>query len=204
MGASGFGRELLQWVKDINDAAPQWEVVGFIDDNPHALEGIECDCQVIGTIQDFQPADDTWIACAIAIPHVKKMLVEKMLERGARFATIIHPSALVSDFVRLGEGCVLTPKSKISPNVKVGNYVSLLGSGLGHDSTVDDWATLSGNCSVNGHVVIGEGAYLGCNVCIAPSRKVGAWATCAMGSVVFTNVKPGTKVIGNPAHKYDL
>ena len=43
VGAGGFGRELLQWIKDINSVKPTWEIGGFLDNRLDALEGIECD-----------------------------------------------------------------------------------------------------------------------------------------------------------------
>ena len=45
VGASGFGRELTQYIEDINYAndVKQWNLLGYIDDNPDALEGISHD-----------------------------------------------------------------------------------------------------------------------------------------------------------------
>jgi len=60
VGAGGFGRELLWWVKDINAKEPTWEIMGFLDDNPNALDGCSCDYSVVGTIKDCKPADDAY------------------------------------------------------------------------------------------------------------------------------------------------
>ena len=32
VGAGCMGREVLQWVKDINAVKPTWNILGFIDD----------------------------------------------------------------------------------------------------------------------------------------------------------------------------
>ena len=48
VGAGGFGRELLQWIKDINAEKPTWEIGGFLDDNLQALDGVEIDYPVVG------------------------------------------------------------------------------------------------------------------------------------------------------------
>ena len=42
VGAGGHGRELLEWVYDINKIEPTWDFLGFIDDNPHVLDGLNC------------------------------------------------------------------------------------------------------------------------------------------------------------------
>ncbi len=204
VGASGFGRELVQWVEDINKETPEWNILGFIDDNPNALDGCKCDYGIIGAIQDWMPSDKQYYACALAFPDVKYRIVTMLKERGAKFATLIHPTALVNKYAVIGEGVVVTPRSNINPDTKIGDFVSVLGSGIGHDSCVGSFSTLSGRCSINGHVQIGERVYVASGVTIAPSKKIGDDAYVGIGSVVISNVKPGTKVFGNPAKKMDF
>ena len=33
IGAGGFGRELLQWIKDINNIQSTWEIAGFLGES---------------------------------------------------------------------------------------------------------------------------------------------------------------------------
>lgn len=204
VGASGFGRELVQWVEDINAVHPTWRILGFIDDNAQALDGYVCDYSIIGSIKDWKPSCNEFFACALAFPAVKEKIVGSLKNKGAHFATLIHPTALINKYAQLGEGVVVTPRSNINANAKVGNYVSILGSGIGHDAEIGDYSTLSGRCSVNGHVIVGKNVYAGCGVCIAPSKKIGDGATLGMGSVVVSNVKPFTTVFGNPAKRVDF
>jgi sugar O-acyltransferase (sialic acid O-acetyltransferase NeuD family) len=204
VGASGFGREILQWVKDCNKNGDNWEVKGFIDDNPDALHAYSCNKKIIGSIASYDIENDDYFVIAIAIPTVKKRIVEDLKRKGAKFATIIHPTAIVGEYSNLGEGIVITPRAKISPNVTIGNFVTILGSGVGHDAVISDYCTITGNCSINGHVSLGEGVFVGSNACIAPGKKIGAWAYVGMGSMVISNIKPKTKVMGNPAKRINV
>jgi len=201
VGASGFGRELVEYIEDINRITPQWEIKGFIDDNIQALDGYECDYKIIGRIVDWQPSENEDFVCALAFPDVKKVVVETLQERGANFISIIHPSARVSKHALIGNGVVITPNSNVNCNAQIGDFVSILGSGIGHDAKIGDYSTFSGRCSVNGHVEVGKNVYAGCGVYIAPSKKIGDNATIGIGSVVISNVRPNTKVFGNPAKK---
>jgi sugar O-acyltransferase (sialic acid O-acetyltransferase NeuD family) len=204
VGAAGFGREVLQWVKHCNKIEHKWNIKGFIDDNLNALDGFECDYGIIGTIKSYEVQENDYFAIAIAIPSIKKIIVQNLKQRQAKFATIIHPTAIIGQFCTLGEGLIVTPNAKISPNVTIGNFVTLLGSGIGHDAQIQDFCTITGNCSINGHVFLDEGVFVGSNSCIAPGKKVGSWALIGMGSMVISNVKSGTKVMGNPAKKIDI
>lgn len=204
VGASGFGREVLRLIENINEARPTWNILGFLDDNPNALDGVECEYRIIGSIQQWQPKDSQYLACALAFPGVKKKVVELLKERGAEFATLIHPNAVVNPRSTIGEGTIITNNCSISDNAHVGFFCTILGSGVAHDATVGDYSTLSGKCQLNGHVECGSMVYMGCGVLVAPSVKIGDGATVGIGSVVISKVKAGTKVFGNPAKRIDF
>lgn len=201
VGAGGFGRELLQWVNNINMIQTKWEIKGFIDDNLNALDGKKCDYAVIGRIQDWEPKETEVFACAIANPRTKEKIVTLLKSKGASFETIIHPSAVIGEFNKIGEGLIAYPNSVITTNTEVGDYVTLLSSGIGHDAIVGDFSTISSYCDITGGVQLGKRVFLGSHVTIVPGRKIGDDAYVGAGSVVIKSVKPNTKVIGNPAKK---
>ena len=199
VGAGGFGRELLQWIKDINAEKPTWEIGGFLDDNLQALDGVEIDYPVVGTISDWQPKDDEVFALAMGKPQLKRMVVEKLKSRGAHFAAVIHPTALVSPFAHYGEGLVVFPYSKLSCNSTVGDFVSILTTPIGHDNEIGDYTMISGGCNIVRNVKIGKDVFVAAGVCIAQDVVVKDGAYIGLGSVVLKDVKAGTKVFGNPA-----
>ena len=199
VGAGGFGRELLQWIKDINAEKPTWEIGGFLDDNLQALDGVEIDYPVVGTISDWQPKDDEVFALAMGKPQLKRMVVEKLKSRGAHFAAVIHPTALVSPFANYGEGLVMFPYSKLSCNSTVGDFVSILTTPIGHDNEIGDYTMISGGCNIVRNVKIGKDVFVAAGVCIAQDVVVKDGAYIGLGSVVLKDVKAGTKVFGNPA-----
>lgn len=203
VGASGFGREVAQYIEDINTSKsiPEWNILGFIDDNLNALDGIGHGYSVIDTIKDHSPLNSAFYVCALASPKVKECIVELLESKGAKFATLIHPAARISRYAKIGYGCIITPNSNVNTEAEVGKFVAVLASGIGLDAKVDDFSTLSGHVCVNGHVHIGKGAYVGCGALIAPGKKIGDGATVGIGSVVVTNVKAGITVFGNPAKK---
>lgn len=204
VGAGGMGREVLQWIKDINKVSHEWDIIGFIDDNTDALDGKECDYSVIGRISDWEVKDDEYFVMGIAGPAAKEMVADSLKSRGAKFATLIHPRARIGEFNEIGEGTVIYPDASMSVNVKVGNFVTLLGSTVGHDAVIEDYVSIMGNCNINGNVRVGRSAFLGCQTVTVPGRKIGEKAYVSAGSVVMTNVRANTKVMGNPAKRFEL
>ena len=201
LGAQGFGREVLQWIKDINKATPTWNIKGFLDDDLTALDGYECDYKILGTIKDWQPSENEVFVFAIASPAIKETLVAMLKAKGAKFATVVHPTSIIGEFCKIGEGLVVTPRAKISPNVTIGDFVTVLGGGVGHDAEIVDYSTLCGYCAVCGHVKLGKRVFVGTSSVVAPSKKVGDDVYICTGSMVLTNIKAGYKVMGNPATK---
>ena len=199
VGAGGFGRELLQWIKDINRKKPTWNIKGFLDDNQNALDDIKCDYQIIGSIKAWVPSENEVFAMGIAEPHIKETVAKKMKAQGARFANIIHPTALVAETAEYGEGIVMYPFSSLSVNCHIGSFLTLLSSGIPHDAQIGDYVTISSNCGLTRGVIIGDRSFLADHACILPERKIGEDAYIGMGSVVVRNVKVRTKVFGNPA-----
>lgn len=204
VGAAGFGREIEQWIGDINREKPTWNILGYIDDNLHALDGIPSDYKIIGTIKGWEPKGNEFYALGMAFPKVKVKVVNILKNRGAKFATLIHPSSNVSKFAEIGEGTIITQRSGLNSNAKVGAFVSIIDSGCAHDSIIGDFSTLSGKVNVNGHVTVGERVYIGCAASVAPGKKIGDDAQVGIGSVVISNVKAGTTVFGNPAKVLDM
>lgn len=205
VGASGFGRELLQWCKDVQKVKKEWEIAGFIDDNLTALDGYECEYKILGTIDEWQPTQDQLFALAIAEPKTKKKVVSKLEAKGAVFTSIIHPDARVGDYSKLGKGLVLYPNARITVNVTIGDYVTVLdNTSIGHDAVIGEYTTFSASCGINGHVQVGKYTYFGCNASTIPSIKIGEECHIGVGSVVVNNIKSGMHVFGNPAKRIAL
>ena len=199
VGAGGFGRELLWWIKDINRKKSTWEIVGFLDDDPHALDGYECDYDIVGSIKDWTPKTDEVFALALGSPALKRKIVGIMKAKGANFATVIHPTAMLSEFAHYGEGFVMFPYSKLSANSTVGDFVTLLATPIGHDTIIGDYSVISGGCNILRNVVIGSDVFVAAGVCIAQDVHIGDAAYLGLGSVVLKDVQPGDTVFGNPA-----
>ena len=199
VGAGGFGRELLQWIKDINKTKQTWEIEGFIDDNIHALDNVEIDYQVIGTIKDWNPKEGEEFALALASPALKRKIVTELKAKGAKFATIIHPTAMLTSFNHYGEGFIMFPYSKLSVNSEVGNFVTLLATPIGHNTYIGDYSVISGGCNIVRNVHVGTDVFVAAGVCIAQDVKIGDGAYLGLGSVVLKDVIPGAVMFGNPA-----
>ena len=57
VGAGGCGREVANWIEDINKIEKKWNILGFLDDNLNAFKDFPNRYPIIGTIRDQK---DCW------------------------------------------------------------------------------------------------------------------------------------------------
>lgn len=200
VGAGGFGREVYTWINDSKNNYLNWQIIGFLDDDQLALQDYDYNKNIISSIADYEPEEDEYLVIAIGSPKGKEKLVNTLLEKGAKFETFIHKTAIIGKNVKLGTGSILCPNSIITCDATIGKYVTInCNSGIGHDAAIGDYSTLSAHVDVTGFVKLGERVFVGSNACILPKVTVSNDAVVGAGSVVTRNVKEGHTVFGNPA-----
>ena len=70
-------------------------------------------------------------------------------------------------------------------------------------ASIGDFSTTTGFANIAG-AHLGNRVFVGSHAVILNGKKVGDDAIVCAGSIVFSNVKAGTKVFGNPAKKADF
>ncbi len=202
IGAAGCGREVTNWIEDINKVEATWNILGFLDDNPLALEGYPSKYTILGPIKGHQPRADVEYAMGIASPAIKKLVGRTLMANGAKFASIIHPSVRIYTEFDHGVGLVVYPNAKIATGCRIGDFVTLQSTILGHDALLEDYVTVSSSCGITGEAKLREGCFIGDHACMAVGMEIGAWSYVGIGSVVIRDVAENTRVFGNPARVY--
>lgn len=204
IGAGGFGREVAQMIEGLNRQEKRYELLGFLDDGAQfSRESLINGYRWLGPSSwILEHKDDIVCTCTIGLASTKARIQRELMAQGVQFETIMATTAGVARFSEIGAGCVLYWNVGVSVNCRIGDGV-LLNDGvkLGHDVTVGDYTAIMPGTSISGSCVIGEEVNIGGHAFVIPGRKVGNKARIAAGSVVFTNVKAGTTVLGNPAHR---
>lgn len=200
IGAGGFGREVAVWARDVRQAGADWEMGGFLDANPRALDAFQPELPILGDPETWNPSPDELFVCGIGTPAIKLPLCRRLLEKGGRFLTLVHPTARIGPRCRIGTGCVLCPGAILTCDVTLGDFVMLnLHATAGHDAVMGDGCTLSAHADATGWVRLGEGVFMGSHAAAIPKTRVADWAVIGAGSVAMKQVPARTTVFGMPA-----
>lgn len=200
VGAGAFGRELMCWA----DAAvgATWDRVAWVDDNPQALAGFDYPWPHIGSLATFRPQSDDLCVVAAGEPATKRALVATLRSNGARFATLVHPTAVIARTARIGEGSIFCPLSFASADARVGDFVTVNGlSSVGHDVVLGDFSTLSAHVDLTGGVTVGEDAFFGTGAKVVPGVRIGRQARIGAGTTIMRTVPEGATMFALPAKK---
>lgn len=200
-GAGGLGREVAAWAPHCHGHGVDWELGGFLDDNPHALDGFAMgELRVVGSIRDYRPAPEEVVGIALGLPKIRKELCDHLDSAGAVFANLIHQSVIMGARVKLGRGVLICPRAVLSVDIEVGDFVGInLCCTVGHDVRIGAYSQLSAQCDLTGGVQLGEGVFMGSGARVIPQVTVGDWAVLGAGSVTVRKVPAGMTVVGVPA-----
>ena len=204
IGAGGFGREVASIVETINAYTPYYKLLGFLDDGPDCGEGMMINGYPWLGRHDWilNHKEDVMCTCTIGSPAVKARIQRELMEQGVRFETIGALTSFVAPYTQLGPGCVFYGGVSVSVNCNIGPGVLLNQMvNVGHDVTIGGYTSIMPGTCISGSCKIGSEVNIGGHAFVVPGRKIGDGATVAAGSVVFTNVKAGTTVLGNPAKR---
>lgn len=197
-GAGGLARELWGWIKH-ETGRPVGPPLAFVADDAEPdqhYDGIP-----VVRPEHFGARPMRYLN-AVGSAAGRRTVADTLAARGWEALTYVHESVLRGVNVVIGRGAVVCPRSTLSSDCTLHEQVLVnVGCGVGHDVVVGACSVLLGAVSLNGWVTVGEGVTVGAGALVHPRRRIGDGATIGMGSAVFTHVKAGTTVVGNPARR---
>lgn len=203
LGAGGFGREVLCCLIDaLSGTSSRIEDVAcFMVGDDHFKEQKIMGIQVI-PLSQFDPSLYK-VVVAIGDPATRKKVVESLPSQ-TTYTTIVHPSAVISRWVKIGEGSIITAGTILTCNITIGKHAHLnLHSTIGHDCIIGDYFTTAPAANVSGNCHLGDCVYFGTNSSVRQGVKICDNVTIGMGAVVLKDISEAGVYIGNPLKKLD-
>ena len=207
IGGKGNGTLVLSTILNINKVSPSWEILGFLNDRetePIAgypvLGKVERD-----VVREYLKDDEVYFYYALISVKLNYKFLPKLYNLEIpteRFATLIDPSCVIADNVKIGCGTVIMAQSCVSAFSEIGNFVQILPqSFLATQAKVEDFGYLAPKAYVGAYSTLHKGAYMGPSSSIIEFKSMGEWSLAGMGSVIIKDIPAYAKVVGNPSRE---
>jgi sugar O-acyltransferase (sialic acid O-acetyltransferase NeuD family) len=178
------------------------KISGFIDDSVDLQRSGFCGLKVFSReIVNQNSSSKFLVVPGNPVSYLgRSNIIDSLKVDRSRFATLIHPSAVVSRSAKIGFNSVIMAGAVVGPQVVVGNHVIVMPNAvIHHDTQIGDLTIIGSNVTVAGHVTIGRNCYIGSGASLIHRISIGDSALVGMGSTVIRTIGPGVRVAGNPA-----
>ena len=204
-GSGGLAREVAFLIEQINAAAPQWNLLGFVEPE---LDRVGLQVGKYRVYCSEEELADKKLAAAIGIgtPAVIHKIASRFADSpNISFPNLIHPSVIRDEpRVTLGRGNILCAGSIFTTDIEIGSFNFFnLNCTYGHDVRIADGCVFNPGINMSGGVEMGSRCLIGTGATILQYLKIGDEVTVGAGSVVTKDVPAGTTVVGVPAKSFN-
>jgi sugar O-acyltransferase (sialic acid O-acetyltransferase NeuD family) len=181
------GRSILGFV-DLNPACPPLLGVRHLGNDAAVLLHAPAAVQLVNGVG------------SAASTAIRQEIYDRFTYQQYRFATVIHPSAVVASEVQMEDGVQIMAGAVLQPGTSVGsNAVVNTGAIIDHDCVVGAHAHIAPGAVLSGCVRVDRGAHVGAGACIIQGVSIGAGSVVGAGAVVIRDVPRGVTTVGVPA-----
>ena len=200
IGAGGHGRVALDALLCLES-----EIIGFTEHDTSLCGALVDGVSIIGDDDSVLRYATDEVLLVNGIGSVgstarRQEVYERFKAKGYRFATVIHPSAVVSSRAILGEGVQVLAGAVINTGVRIGdNTIINTRASIDHDVVIGNHVHIAPGVTVSGGVTVEDGTHIGTGASIIQGVHIGAGVIIGAGSVVLHDIAAGSKVYGVPA-----
>jgi len=189
-GAGGHSREIADLIVAVGHT-----VAVFQDDH---FEGLHQPTG-IPVVSNIDPSGYDCATCAIGDSRARESCWNKWSDV-LDFQTLIHPSAWVSPYARIGVGTQVAQNVVVSSQAQIGvNVILNVGCVTAHDTVVGDHTHIAPGARLGGGAKVGSTTLVGTGAIVLPGVVVGSGCVIGAGAVVVNDVPDGHTAIGVPA-----
>jgi sugar O-acyltransferase (sialic acid O-acetyltransferase NeuD family) len=202
IGGGGMGKTVYCIAKECIGYGTEFDIKGYLDDNIHSMDGYKDYPPILGGIDYYKIEPNDVFISSIGNVNIKRKLCSLLELKGAQFINLIHPTAIIRQNAKIGEGSIIADYAHVGAESKIGKHCLIQSfCVIGHDCTLGDFVRIDthavcvGGVIVEENVMVHTGAVLNHKVVVEKDSCIGAT------SFVIRKVKKGTTVFGNPAKK---
>ncbi|WP_082729285.1 acetyltransferase [Pseudomonas sp. St29] len=196
LGASGHGKVVADTAQCCG-----WSQVDFYDDSwPSLVHNgnwlvLGDSAALYARLQSYQG-----VIVAIGNNFIRHTKLMALMGVEAPIVSLIHPTAVISQFSTIGLGSVVFAGAVVNAGSKIG-LGAILNTccSVDHDCVLGDAVHISPGARLAGAVSVGERTWIGVGASVRQLIKIGSGVIVGVGAAVVHDVPDGITVAGVPA-----
>ena len=138
------------------------------------------------------------------IPEKRRDVFHFFKSRGYSFASVLHPTAIISSSVHLGEGvhvmagAIIQTRAIVNENTLINTAVS-----IDHHCYIAEHCHVAPGVTLSGNVRIGKVSHIGVGSTVIQNIQIGSHVVIGAGSLIIRNVRKFHKAYGVPAKEVE-
>ena len=200
IGAGTYGEVYLAYLQESGV-----EIVGFLDDNRELHNCLIKGVPVLGGTELLKSLKRTHqvecVYCPIGNNQLRVQFLLKAKDLGYQTPNYVHPTAIISPNVSIGEGVYILLNTSIMPYVTIDNYVMIsMNANVAHHSVLEEGTFISTGVNFGASIIAHKYSYIGISATVMTGIKVlGEGCLIGAGAVVIKDVPAKAVVAGVPA-----
>ncbi|MBL4940744.1 MAG: acetyltransferase [Colwellia sp.] len=197
IGAGGHGRVVADCAKAIGD----YDDIVFLDDCFNERKVNE-HWKVIGPVSIWSKLNDVDFIVAFGNNKLRKKTIKTLQQANANLVSMIHPSAVISQYTNIGVGTVVFANAVVNVNSTIGKGCIInTGATVDHDCNIHPYVHISPGVNIAGGITVGALSWLGIGstviegITLAENTQVGA------GAAVIQSTQANSLYLGVPAKR---
>ena len=196
IGGGGHAKVLV----DILEHSVDIEITGFVSMDEHeTLYGYPR----LGNDDALPAIFDSGVRSALVAigdNRRRKVAIDMLRKRGFKLINAISPAAVVSKYVRAGEGIAVLPGAVVNAGAHLEDGVIVnTNASVDHDCSVGKCVHVAPGANVAGCVRLEEGVLLGAGSSVIPGVTIGSWTIVGAGAAVVSDLPANAVAVGVPA-----